>query len=32
MMGFRWSNNALDNALFAEFAKEMPDEQRIHTH
>ena len=31
MMGFRWSNNALDNALFAEFAKEMPDEQRIHS-
>ncbi len=31
MMGFRWSNNALDNALFAEFAKEMPDEQWIHT-
>lgn len=29
-MGFRWSDNSIDNALFAEFAKEIPDEQRIH--
>ncbi len=28
-MSFRWTDNDLDNSLFAEFAKDKPDEQRV---
>lgn len=28
-MSFRWTDNDLDNSLFAEFAKDKPDEQKI---